>query len=352
MKVVVFCPNWIGDVVMATPTLRALRKRFGDARIVGLVRPYVADVLAGNPWLDDVLLYDHKSPLRERRTKRVVERVRAEQFDVGVLLTNSLRSALVAWLGGVRRRVGYARDGRRILLNDPLRAPRNRRGFIPSPVIDYYLSMAYHLGAAPEAYTMELFTDADDERGADALWHQFGFGPGERVVALNPGSGYGPAKRWPSPYFSELARRLVDEQQAKVLILCGPGEEGFARFICDGSMRPRFVKSLAEQKLSIRLTKALIKRAALLVTTDSGPRHCGAAFGTPVVALFGPTHIEWTKTYYDKETRLQKPVPCGPCQLRTCPLEHHRCMTELSVSEVYAAAVAQLQRAVTSASAA
>ena len=98
MNLVVFCPNWIGDVVMATLTLRALRKHFANARIGGLVRPYVAETLAGNPCLDETILFDHRSTDRALRTTAVVRQLRERQFDVGVLLTNSLRSALVAWL--------------------------------------------------------------------------------------------------------------------------------------------------------------------------------------------------------------------------------------------------------------
>ncbi|HET6575200.1 MAG TPA: glycosyltransferase family 9 protein, partial [Fimbriiglobus sp.] len=89
---------------------------------------------------------------------------------------------------------------------------------------------------------------------------------------------------------------------------------------------------------SLGLTKAAVRRLALLVTTDSGPRHFAAAFGVPVVTLFGPTHVAWTETYFPKAVHLQLPVPCGPCQQRTCPLGHHRCMTDLLPTTVFAAA--------------
>ena len=171
----------------------------------------------------------------------------------------------------------------------------------------------------------------------------FGFQAGERVVALNPGAAFGAAKRWPSLYFAELARKLVDEAGVKVLVLCGPNERGFARYIADGSHRPRQVKSLDGEELSLGLTKALIQRSSLLVSTDSGPRHFGAAFGIPVVSLFGPTHIEWTDTHYASEIHLQKKLECGPCQQRTCPLGHLRCMKELTVDQVHAAAMKLLQ---------
>jgi heptosyltransferase-2 len=103
-------------------------------------------------------------------------------------------------------------------------------------------------------------------------------------------------------------------------------------------LRPKWVKSLADEPVSLGLSKAIVKRAALMVTTDSGPRHFAAAFGRPVVSIFGPTHRQWTITYHPRETCVQKSVPCGPCQQRICPLGHHRCMNELSVDEVAVAA--------------
>lgn len=344
MRIAVFCPNWVGDVVMATPTLRALRKHFPNAHIAGVMRPYVAETLAGNPWLDEVIYHDHKSADSSQHLWSVARRLRRDGYDIAALLTNSFRSGLIAYLGNVKRRTGYARDLRRFLLNDPLKVTRGWEGYRPSPVIDYYLSVAYHLGAPTEAYAMELFTSADDERAADAIWDKFGFAKSDSVVVLNPGAAFGSAKRWPSQYFADLAMRLVDEQGAKAIILCGPNERGYARFIADASMRPRQVKCLADEKVSLGLSKAIVKRSALLVSTDSGPRHFGAAFGVPVVSLFGPTHIEWTDTYYPLETKMQKKLPCGPCQQRVCPLGHLKCMTDLTADEVYAEAVARLSR--------
>lgn len=343
-KILVFCPNWVGDVVMATPALRGLRQSFPDAHLTALLRPYVAETLAGNPWIDDCILHDHKSADPNQRTWNVIREVRRRRYDAALLFTNSLRTALIACLGRIPRRVGYARDGRGLLLNDRLPVPRTRGRIQPSPVIDYYLNLAYHFGVSHQSYQMELFTSPEDERRADALWRQFHFSESDRVVVLNPGAAFGAAKRWPSLYFAELARRLVDNNGVKVLILCGPNERGFARFIADGSARPRLVKSMADQDVSIGLSKAIVRRGAAMVSTDSGPRHFAAAFGVPVVSLFGPTHIEWTETYFADEFKLQQPVPCGPCQQRVCPLVHLRCMKELTVDRVYSAAAELLER--------
>jgi heptosyltransferase-2 len=189
---------------------------------------------------------------------------------------------------------------------------------------------------------MELFTTPRDEAAADAVWEHAGLA-GREVVCLNPGAAFGAAKHWDVASFAALARRLADERGSGVLVLCGPAERDLARQIVTLARRAA-VHSLAEQPLSLGLTKACVRRAALLVTTDSGPRHFAAAFDRPVVTLFGPTHIAWTETYYPRAVHLQKPVPCGPCQQRVCPLDH-RCMRTLTSDEVYRAAAELLARA-------
>jgi heptosyltransferase-2 len=218
---------------------------------------------------------------------------------------------------------------------EPLRDIRGRR--VPCPVIDDYLQLIETAGCSRPPYQMELFTTPRDEQAADAVWEQAGFDAEIDVVCLNPGAAFGASKHWPAEYFTTLAQWLTDRLGCQVLVLCGPSERDMARQIVRDADRPQ-VFSLANQPLSLGLTKACVRRAALLITTDSGPRHFAAAFDRPVVTLFGPTHIAWTETYFAKAVHLQKKVECGPCQQRVCPLDH-RCMKLLGPEEVFAAAV-------------
>jgi heptosyltransferase II len=339
MRIVVFCPNLIGDTVMATPTLRALRRSFPDATLDAVLKPQVAPTLDGTDWIDKRILFAPKARDREHRSCKVLRTLRAARYDLAILLPNSFRSALMAWLAGIPRRVGYARGGRRLLLTDRLDAPRDASGrFLPTPVVDYYLAMVRHLGCRVDSTRLELATTEADELAADHAWNRLGIAHSNRVVCFNTGGAFGPAKSWPTPSFATLARRLADEQDCSILVLCGPTERDAARAIADRADHPRVV-SLADEPLSIGLSKASVRRCSLLVTTDSGPRHFAAAFGVPVVSLFGPTHIAWTRTHHPRAIHLQQPVPCGPCQKPVCPLGHHRCMTELSPDAVFAAAV-------------
>jgi len=338
----IFIPNWIGDAAMCTPTLRALRRHYGaDTRMVGIMRPYVAEVLAGTRLLDGQIAYHTKSKTPSERIWGVLKEMKKQKFDVAVMLTNSFRSAMLAWSAGIPTRVGYVRYGRGPLLTHKLYEPQLRRKRLPFPAIDAYLQLAYALGCEVESPRLELATQPAEEAAADAVWKKLKLPMGHQVVVLNSGGAFGAAKLWPNEHFAELARRLVTEQGLAVLVACGPAEREVARTIVRLADHPRVV-SLADEPVSIGLTKACIRRSRLLITTDSGPRFFAVAFNVPVISLFGPTDAAWTRTHYDHETCLSHSVPCGPCSQRVCPLKHHECMRHLSVHRVYAAALEQL----------
>jgi len=335
MRIAVFCPNLIGDTVIATPTFRALRRGFPGSTISAIIKPHVAPTLDGTAWFDDRVLYHHRASSAEQQSLPVLRRLGREGFDLAILLPNSFRSALMARLAGIPRRLGYERHGRAILLTDVLHHPFDDEGRrLPTPIVETYLKLARHLGCPVESTRLELATTEGDEAAADRAWAELGLEPGRPVVCLNTGGAFGPAKNWPTEHFAALARQLVAESGAAVLVLCGPGERDNARAIVAASAHERVV-SLASQELGIGLTKACVRRASLLVTTDSGPRHFAAAFNTPVITLFGPTHIAWTRTGHPLAWHLKHPVPCGPCQRPTCPEGHHNCMRDLTPESVY-----------------
>ena len=343
MNLAIFLPNWVGDAVMATPALRALRALVGErGRLTAVLRPHIAEVLVGIGGLDEKILFDPHSRCSELRSWSVVKQLRAARPDVAVLLTNSLRTGLMAWASGAPKRIGYARYGRSLTLTHRLYPLRKRGRRVPTPAIDSYLDLAYALGAPKQMPQLDLATLAGDEKAADTVWEKHNLPAGERVVVFNSSGAFGAAKLWPAEYFGQLARMLVQRDGMTVLVVCGPEERETARRIVQHSHHPGVV-SLADEPVSLGLTKACIKRSRLLVTTDSGPRFFGVAFGLPVVTLFGPTFIDWTLSHYAHEINLQHDVPCGPCQKRVCPHLHHRCMRDLTPDRVYRAVARQLQ---------
>jgi heptosyltransferase-2 len=331
MKLALFLPNWVGDAVMATPALQAIRREYTQAEIVAVMRPVIGDVLTGLHLFDRELHVDPRSPSPELTGRRLVKRLRGERCDTVVLFPNSIRSAWWAWRAGIRRRIGFARDLRGWLLTDPLvPKPKSR----PHPVLDEYLRLAERLGCRNLSLPMALAVLPKDRETLDAFWSSYPSQWRQGVVCLNTGGAFGPAKNWPKEYFAELARRITDQLDRTVLVVCGPAERDDARWIAAQAKRAT-VLSLADAPLSVGLTKAAIAEADILVTTDSGPRHFAAALGIPSVVLFGPTHPAWSDTRDPRTISLQLPVDCGPCQQPKCPYAHHRCMRELTVDVVF-----------------
>ena len=330
-------------MVMATPALRALRNKFGpEAQIIGVMRPYVADVLNGTHWFDDVLLYQKRTSQPDLNGHALVRKLRAAKLDELLLLTNSLRTAWMAWRSGVKIRTGYVGDLRRWLLTNRLAPPRNHATGKRLPTLDAYLHLVTALGCRPESSQMELTTTNREELAADGVWQQLGLPAGERVVVINSGGAFGIAKNWPVEHFAALAQRIVSDWGGHVLVNSGPWEREFAREIVARAADRRVVTLADIEELPVGLTKAAIRRARLLITTDSGPRFFGIAFGKPVVTLFGPTDPVATDTHYEGETCLSLSLDCQPCMERKCPLKHHRCMRDLSVDWVYSAVVRHL----------
>lgn len=326
---------------MATPTLRAIRREFHRARITFLAVPNLVDLLSAGDWMDEIVTWPASS--RKNRITDFVAlavRLRARRFDLAVLLPNSFRAALMVWMAGARKRVGYDRDGRGMLLTQRLPVRRHRGVIAPHPICDDYAELAVALGCNRPDQTLELFTHPQAEAAVEARLRSHGVDEHSPLVVLAPGAAFGSSKLWPAERFAAVANRLIDTRQAAVVITCGPGEEALARGIGERITASAMVCD--KPRLTLHELKALIRRCHLLLGNDTGPRHIAKAFGRPVVTVFGSTHQAWTDTDYLLEQKIQIPVPCGPCQQKACPLGHHECMTGVTVQSVYDACVALL----------
>lgn len=287
-RVLVVMPTWLGDCVMATPTLAKLRERFASSHLTALLRSGVAPVLNPCPLLDERLLWT-----RGERVWALARRVRRERFDLAVVLPGSFRSALVTRLAGVPRRLGYRRDGRGWLLTDRLDPPRENGRYAPTPTLSYYLRLIEAVGCEPdEAPSMRLWhTEEDDERALSLLAESridLRDGP---VVVLVPG-GNKPEKRWPPERFAKLANHLAQTHGAQVVVSGAPAESEVLEAVVEAAETP--IGNLLSVGVELRVLKSVLNHAALVVTNDTGPRHVAAAMGTPVVSLFGPTPLAWT----------------------------------------------------------
>ncbi len=340
-RILVRGPNWLGDAVMCEPALRGLRKLFPDAQIALLVKPAVADLFVGHPALTRVLTYDTKGRHAGLSGKwALAGQLRRQGFDLAVLFQNAFEAAFLTFLAGVPRRYGYATDGRSLLLSDPVAAP-DRRTLVHQ--VRYYWELLKPLGLTGDPSAPELVVFPEEEQAMAGRFAQGGLSATDVVVGINPGSTYGGAKRWLPERFAEVTERLCRtiresrEQQASVVIFGAKGEEQLGREIAARLSSRSLILSGAT---TIRELMAAVKRCAMLLTNDTGPMHIASAFQVPVVAIFGPTDWRTTSPFGSAHTIVRQPVDCAPCLLRECPIDH-RCMTRVTVDQVYDAATKQ-----------
>lgn len=341
-SILIVLPTWVGDFVMATPFLRAVRRGFPSARITLLATPNLADLIDGGPWADDVsfLPVRRAGSTSEVHTDSCVKRLRDARFDWAIVLPNSFRSALTAWRIRAKRRIGYDRDARGLLLTDRMPVKNRLRGlrprYAPLPLVEYYADLAEALGCDRPDDQLELFRTPDADASLAEKCRTLGVPPHQPRIVISPGAKFGAAKCWSPQRFAETADRMIRQWGATVLVTCGPGEEPIARQIRDAMTQRAYV--FDEPRLSLGEMKSLIADADLLLCNDAGLRHFARAFDVPVVTVFGPTHPEWTRTSYARERIVRIDVDCGPCQQRVCPLGHLKCMSGVTVDMVFSAA--------------
>jgi heptosyltransferase II len=340
MKILVRAPNWVGDAIMALPAAREVRRRFSDAEIAILARPYVDDIYREQHICNELIAYDSSGAHagisgRERLTTQL----RAQKFDVALLLQNAFDAAWLAWRAGIPERIGYARDGRSLLLTKAVAVPKP--GEIPAHEKFYYLELLRRIGwidALPDETFIQLRVAQQQRQAAEEILVRAGARAGVLRVAIGAGASYGSAKCWVPSRFADLANRLQLQRNADI-ILFGTAAEAAVSSMIAGEMR-RLPVDLTG-KTAIADLPALLSQCHLFIGNDSGAMHVAAAVGLPVVAVFGPTDPFGTAPVTSRCSIVQEKPYCSPCFLRRCPTDH-RCMTKISVEMVEAAANAWL----------
>ena len=332
-RIVVRAPNWVGDVVMATPTFRALRETFPQAHLAVVLRPYVEPIVRGAPWFDEVIATDDR---RLGDFLELTRRLRAGSFDLAVILPNSVRSALEAWLGRARRRLGYDRRYRGILLTDPVAPPHDSRGrFVPRNMVDYYLTLCQLLGCQHLSRREELFITPECGERGEALLAKHQVGTDQTLFAVNPGGAFGGSKLWLPDRFATVADTLADRHGARIVLFGSPKERPILETVAQAMTHEPILFEPGE--LDLDVLKPLMRRCSLLVTNDTGARHYGVAFDVPVVCIMGSTSPLYTDVNLERQTVVRVDVDCGPCQKKVCTTDH-RCMTLITPEMVLDAA--------------
>ena len=332
--ILVFLPNWLGDAVMATPALRALRHHYPDATITATGKGSCCAILTGLPSVD------RWAPLPDRprfwQSFALARRLRVDKPDLAVIFPNSPRATWLAWLSGASYRIGFARGGRGILLTKAL--PRFRAGGsrVPRYTALEYLAVVNALGAVTDDEGLELAV-TDQERATVREY----LDPNRPVVGIAPGAAFGPSKRWLPERFAAVADRLHQECNAHCVLMTGPGEEATRDAVLAAAKFPLI--QCHDGKPSIERLKATIAEVDILLGNDSGPRHIAIAFKKPVICVMGSTSPLFTESPWERGEVVRIEVDCGPCQKPVCVTDH-RCMTGVTVDRVVEATKAHLAR--------
>ncbi|QYK47995.1 MAG: glycosyltransferase family 9 protein [Phycisphaeraceae bacterium] len=301
LRLLVVCPSWVGDAVMATPSLRMIRRSMPGIFIGLLCKPGIDEVLAGLDTHDEIHVARSSGVMGP---KFIAAKVRPRRYDTALLLTNSFSTALIARIAGIPRRIGYDRDARGMLLTDRLHAPKRPDGsWAPIPACLYYHRAACALLGIdghdaeylPADAQLELAVTPEQHQAAEEILASAGVEPGGRVALLNPG-GNNPAKRWPPDRFARVAERLIEQHGMRVLVNGAPGERDVISTVINDVREPLRDRcaALCDMGVNLGSLKGIVRRSSIMVTNDTGPRHIAGAFGVKLVTLFGPTDHRWT----------------------------------------------------------
>ncbi len=333
---------------MATPALRALRNGLSrNARLVGVARPGPAALLEEQPWLDDMIVYQPRASEPRLNRRRLAAELARRKFDAAILFPNSLSTALIAAFARIPRRIGYASDGRSWLLTERVH-PIDARGLGTSTaMIDTYLRVAEHVGCPSVDRNMALAIHEKYFDQAERLWKAIGFQSSSPTVVINNNAATSPARLWPVERVLRLAQKLTRHPDIQVLLHCSPREREAALSVVREAAHPRIQSMGVFEDLPLGLSFAIMKKAAAVVSTDSGARLLAVANNKPVIAMFGPTKPELTMTYNRPETIIRADDSCVTCR-KTPPHKAEAgssctCMTEISVEQIYFAVMEQLK---------
>ncbi|MBI2685803.1 MAG: lipopolysaccharide heptosyltransferase II [Acidobacteria bacterium] len=340
-KILIRATNWVGDAVMCIPALTEIRHRFPEARITLLAMPWVAG-LYDNTLVDDIIPYTLPRGAKDILGKwKLARQLDAMRFDCAILLANSFESAALMWAARIPTRIGYARDGRGLLLSDPITPPKPSE--IPAHQRFYYLELLRRAGL------IERFPESGAIRlpGIEPLARQ-----GRKYLAarelhgdwigVSPGAAYGTAKRWLPERFAEASATLARRTGASVALF-GSRDE---RQLCEqvrlaiAAESVRVHNFAGQTKLDEFI--AIAANCIVFLTNDSGAMHIASALGIPTVTVFGATDDVATGPTGPLARVVREPVECSPCLLRECPIDH-RCMTRVDATRVVKTAIELIQ---------
>ncbi len=340
MNIVVRGTNWIGDAVMTIPAMRELRRIFPGAEITLHTREWATGIFRDADFIDDIITFEHENT----KLKTVLSQAKVlkeKKFDLAVIFPNSFESAIIAKLGKIPDRFGYAKEGRSFLLTGAIEIPvwKNNRH-----EIFYYLNLVAEIekkffGTSTVLQNeprFDLQISAERKENARKLLEKNGVNLSKKIVVFVAGSTNSRAKRWQTESYAALNDKIQGELNAQVILIGAPAEMEVSSEVFE---RSNIKPVILTGKTNLAEVAAILSISDLLVSNDTGPAHISAALNTKTLVIFGPTNPLTTQPW--NSGIIRKNVECAPCMLRDCPIDH-RCMTRISAAEVFEKAAAIL----------
>lgn len=333
-RILIVRTDRIGDVLLSTPVIQALRRSFPKSYIAVMVRPYARDIVLGNPYLDEVIVYDKYG--RQRSICKSILfawSLKKKKFDLALILHPTNRAHLVTFLAGIRKRVGFNRN-LSFLLTDKIEHKKQEG---KKHELEYTLDIIRRLGIDAEVRDIFMPIRKDSEIYVEGLLTSSGAQKGDRMIALHPGASC-LSKIWSAERFAQVADKLIDEFKVKVAVVAGPDDVDISKGLIN-LMRSSCID--ATGKTTVSQLASLLRRCCLFISNDSGPVHIATAVGVPVVAIFGRKQPglsprRWGPTGKN-DIILHKDVGCDQCLAHRCQ-KGFACLQAVSVEEVVSAA--------------
>jgi len=318
---------------MTTPAIRAIRKRFPNSHVSLLAKPWVMPVFENSEHIDRLLIYDDKGRHKGIFGKfRLARDLKKYHFDAAILLQNAFEAALITFLAKIPLRVGYNTDVRQLLLTHAVSCTDEIK---KQHQTDYYLNIIRGIGMKEDNRALYLELNQRDRLRAEKTLLEQHLSLDDKIIGINPGATYGPAKQWPLDRYAHLADKIQAFTGGRIIIFGGPNDRKLGKKISQ-KMQHRPID--LSGKTSLGEAMALIERCDLFITNDSGLMHVAAALDVPLIAVFGSTNSITTGPLSQNSRIVQVPLECSPCLRPECPKGHLNCMDQISVEMVFRSA--------------